>query len=711
MPRRKGIEMSTNRTFSRRKLLQGAGMGLLGAALPGCVSGAGEAGPAEPAGVITRATPEPLNRFPRMMQEYFIEQVRRAQQTGQALRDGLRTRQDADRYIARTREKIRASFGPLPEKTPLDPSVTGVVERDAYRIEKIIFSSRPGYLVTANLYIPKGRRFPLPGVVGTCGHSNEGKAHPTYQSFAQGLARQGYVVLIFDPPGQGERWLYYDGPGKSRTPGGVGREVGLPVREHLYAGNQQFLVGEYLGAWFAWDGIRALDYLLTREEVDPRRVGVTGNSGGGTQATWLCGLERRFAMAAPSCFVTTFLRNMKNELPADTEQCPPRALALGLDHSDLIAAMAPKPVILLTKEMDFFDVRGGLEAYARLKKLYALLGAEDNIAIFTGAGEHGYSQDNREAMYRWFNRATGMEGSGSEPRLTLEDEKTLWCTPNGLVTEPNRSRTIFSFTKEKSQALARRRSKPEGQALDRAVAETLKLKRVDGVPEYDILRAAGDRKYPREATHYVVHTEPGVAALVVMLSEKKTGPSRPPRSDGRAILYVSHQSADAELRDEALVRELMQAEPEAAFFACDVRGIGESLPNTCDACGLLDPYGRDYFYAIHSIMLDRPYVGQRTDDILRVLEWLGGFGHREVHVAASGWGTLPATFAALLSPRVTRVTLKGAPASYAAIAEHEQYDWPLSALLPGVLSRFDLPDCYEALQAKQLRRIAPPPRA
>src|SRR5690606_4703665 len=110
-----------------------------------------------------------------------------------------------------------------------------------------------------NLYIPKGRQFPLPGVVGSCGHSLNGKAAEPYQAFAQGLARQGYVVLIFDPLGQGERFQYVDENLRSR--------VGAGVAEHLLAGNQQFLIGEFLGAWRAWDGVRALDYLLSREEV------------------------------------------------------------------------------------------------------------------------------------------------------------------------------------------------------------------------------------------------------------------------------------------------------------------------------------------------------------------------------------------------------------------------------------------------------------
>ena len=136
--------------------------------------------------------------------------------------------------------------------------------------------------------------------------------------------------------------------------------------------------------------------------------------------------------------------------------------------------------------------------------------------------------------------------------------------------------------------------------------------------------------------------------------------SRPPKADGPAILYVSHHSADAELRDEPLVRELLKAEPKATFYACDVRGIGESRPDTCGTNQFLSPYGSDYFYAIHSLMLDRPYVGQKTFDLLRVLDWLTDHGHQDVHLAGKGWGSVPATFAAVLSDAVTRVTLKNA---------------------------------------------------
>lgn len=678
--------------FHRRDFFAAAGLSAGLSLLPELKNGTAWAQEAK------AATLEPLNRFPRMVQEHFVRQVRAAEEKGNALRQAVKTQADAEAYVKGVCEKIAAVFNLPKEKTPLNAKVTDIVERDAYRIEKVIFESRPQFLVTANLYVPKNRKFPLPGVVGTCGHSATGKAIDAYQSFAQGLARQGYVTLIFDPIGQGERLQYVDANLKPRR--------GLSVSEHLYAGNQQFLVGEFFGAWRAWDGIRALDYLLTREEVDPQHIGVTGNSGGGTMTTWLCGVESRWTMAAPSCFVTTFRRNLENELAADTEQCPPGAIAAGLDHSDFLAAMAPKPVVILAKERDYFDVRGATLAYERLKHLYTALGKPENISLFVGPTEHGYSIENREAMYRWFNKQTGVSDAQKEPALTIEKDDTLQCTPHGQVAGI-RSKPIFQFTQDLAIEQVAARAKHDSKSLAKLVTETLKLKERKGPPDYRILRPISKRNYPKAAaTCYAVETEPDVFAIVTKLSDAGHQ-SRPPRGNGPAILYISHHSADAELRDEPLITELMKAEPNVPFFACDVRGIGESRPNTAGTNQFLVPYGSDYFYAIHSLMLDKPYVGQKTHDVLRVIDWLADHGYTEIHLTALGWGTIPATFAAFLSDRVKRVTLKQNLTSYEAVATSEGYAWPLSSFVPNVLEKFDLPAVYEQLKGKQLRQIEP----
>ena len=145
----------------------------------------------------------------------------------------------------------------------------------------------------------------------------------------------------------------------------------------------------------------------------------------------------------------------------------------------------------------------------------------------------------------------------------------------------------------------------------------------------------------------MVETEPDISIVVYRLDDNVLL-SRPPAGLKRALLYISHQSADNELRQETFLHEIISNEPDSAVFACDVRGIGESQPNTCGN-NFPEPYGNDYFYAGHSIMLDYPYAGQKTYDVLRVINWLKSFGHEEIHLVGKGWGAIPATFAALLS--------------------------------------------------------------
>jgi dienelactone hydrolase len=644
---------------------------------------------------VAQPTPEmePLNRFPRMVQEWLVQQVREQDTRNRAVYDNLANADEAQAYVASVRARIRECFGPFPERTPLNARITGTVTRDTYRIENVIYESRPGFLVTGNLYVPTGRDQKMPGVLGVCGHSANGKAIDAYQSFCQALARQGFVVFIIDPIGQGERLQYSDGKTKARYAVGTG--------EHIQMGNQQTLVGEFLGSWFAWDGIRGLDYLLSRPEVDHRHIGVTGNSGGGTQTTWLCGLEDRWTMAAPACFVTSLLRNLENELPADTEQCPPRVLAMGLDHADFLAAIAPKPTIILAQEKDYFDARGAQAAHARLNKLYQKLGQPDRTQLHIGPDYHGYSQGNREAMVRFFGAIAGIPIADEEPQLTMESDETLQCTPDGQVMGLG-SRTVASFTRERSQELAKNRPMWSESELQKKIAEVLKLPARNGTPDYRILRSVGNRHYPTKSyCTYAVETESGIQAIVTRLSEEQLM-SRPPRSGQRAVLYVSHRSADDDLRSSEFVAELVKQEPGAAFFAMDCRGIGESQPDVCGADQFLKPYGSDYFHTAHGLMLDRPVLGQRTHDVLQVIAWLRDQGHTQIHLAGRGWGALPATFAAVLSDEVDQVTLKNCLTSFSAVAEEPEYQWPYAMMLPAVLKDFDLPQCKSVLKAKRL---------
>ncbi len=688
---------------SRRELLAIAGAGLLGNSLMSTEGWIKQACGAETtASPAPKPVAEPLHRFGRMMQDWLSRQVREIEAHANLQRAGLKTKADAEAYVQSVRQRIRQCFGPEPQRTPLNARVTGVVERVKYRIEKVLFESRPGFLVSGNLYLPKDHAGPRPGVLIACGHSENSKCAEGETSLAQSFAQFGYVALVFDPPGQGERYLYPDArePLKSR--------YSYSTFEHAQAGNQQLLIGESGSAWFAWDGIRAVDYLLSRKEVDPRHIGITGNSGGGMQTAYLCGLEPRLTMAAPSGWVTTLRRNAENELTQDTEQCLPRILGYGLDQSDLLAAFAPKPLVIQAQERDFFDIRGTREAFARLQQLYTLLGKPENIRLNVGPHTHSYPRASREVTYQFFHQAAGVTAPAEEPAITKEDDETLLCTESGLVIREPYSRTIFSFTQEQSRQLSKTRSTLDEAGLAAAARQVLKLHKASGVPDYAILRSAGRDRYPAKGyCTYAVETEPGITAIVTRLTDDLYI-SSPKRGPKRAILYVSHQSADAELRDDPWVAELLKSEPDAAFYLCDVRGSGESRPNIGGPGGRLRlPFDSDYFFASQSWMLDRPYLGQKVFDLLRVLDWLRDQEHTEVHLAAQGWGAVVATLAAVLHPLPRPITLKHALRSFAEVAETEDYRWPVAMIVPGILQQFDLPDCYQILQARGLKQVEP----
>ncbi|GEO21640.1 alpha/beta hydrolase family protein [Cyclobacterium qasimii] len=633
---------------------------------------------------------KPPHRLPSMIQNYYIDKVREISKKHSDRIYGLKTKKDALEYQAEIKNKIKDCLGPFPEKIPLNPVITGKLEREGFTVEKVIYESRPGFKVTANLYIPKNNGQPMPAVLGTCGHTREAKSS-AYQYFAQSLARKGYVVLIIDCIGQGER-LQYPTPGReSATKWGV--------TEHIYAGNPLTLVGDSMAGWFVWDAIRGIDYLCSRPEVDHKYIGVTGNSGGGTQTTWLCGVEPRLTMAAPSCFVTTIRRNLENQEVQDAEQYAPKGLAKGLDHFDFIAAMAPKPVILITQEKDFFDTRGTQETFEMLQHYYKLLGAEENIQLFRGDDYHGYHQPAREAMYGFFNQVTKISNDGKEPEFELEKDEDLWCTPAGQLSK-DESKTIPEILKKQSIEIGKKRGTVSSSNLKKALVEALRLPEKFEVSDYRIYRARKEPLFPRPfVTDMFVETERGIHNAVYKLTEENIY-SRPHGSPQKVILYVSHLEMDDELINDEKIREILSDHSDHAIYTCDLRGIGQTESNTHVSYSI--PYNKEYFYGMLSNMMGEPLIGKRTYDLLCILNWLESLGHTEITILGNGWGCQPATFASVLNENVKKVILKNALSSYSDIAESTFYNWPVSAFPMNVLNHFDLPDCYLDLKRKNL---------
>ena len=626
--------------------------------------------------------------YPDMVQEYYVARLRELAERRSEKWGRARTRADVLRLRAEARRKLRACFGPAPPKTPLKAVTTGVVRRKAYAIEKVIYESRPGYKVTANLYVPHGGG-PFPVVLGPCGHSGNGKAYPFYQLFAGGLARRGYVVLVYDPVSQGERVQITRSIG-SYAPGSC-------CREHNMFGNRQAMLGDFFGMWRAWDGIRGLDYLLARPEADKTRVGVTGNSGGGTLSTYITALDDRLTMAAPSCFVTTFLCNLENELPADSEQTPPGVLAAGLDAADYFIAQAPRPLLLLGQRNDYFDLRGLRQTYEELRRVYGILGKEDNVKLFIGPRDHGYHPENREAMYRFFAAHSDRPAAVSPSESRLEKDETLWAAPQGSVLKAG-SRNLAVLLKEDAESVEAQRKPLRGAALKRAITEVLALPKRTGAPHYRVQQYRPPAGALAAHSAFCVETEPGIRAVLHLYGGEKLAYLPERRS---AIVFVPHLGSEEDVA--------AGLDPRAKeMFAVDVRGMGLSQARTCGDSNFFSPYGSDYMYAMLGQMLDEPYLGRRVHDVLSVLDLMAANGCKDVHLAGRGLGAITATFAGCLHTVVKRVTLHNAPTSYGDMMRHPVTEWPRSAMASCLLRRFDLPDCYELLRRnKHLRMIDP----
>src|SRR5207253_3025632 len=188
-------------------------------------------------------------------------------------------------------------------------------EADDYLVEKLTYESFPGYFVSALLYRPKTISSPLPGVLSPCGHSTNGKAAGPYQILHINQAKRGYTVLTYDPVGQGERSQFWDAAqGKSR--------YNLTCGEHAVLGNPLYLLGTSLARYRIWDGMRGLDYLASRPEVDAKRLGCAGNSGGGTLTAYITALDPRVRAAVISCYITTLPRRMGNRIETDPDADP-----------------------------------------------------------------------------------------------------------------------------------------------------------------------------------------------------------------------------------------------------------------------------------------------------------------------------------------------------------------------------------------------------
>lgn len=606
--------------------------------------------------------------------------------------DAVKTAEDVATYQERMRSLFVERLGGFPERTPLNAQVVGGGQGDGFRYEKIIYESQPAFYVTAVLFLPLSAP-PYPGVLVPCGHSDNGKAAETYQRASILLARNGLASLCFDPVGQGERYYYFNA---EKRP-----QFGTTL-QHTAMGVGAILTGANTAAYMIWDGIRGIDYLQSRADIDGSHIGCTGNSGGGTQTSYLMALDPRIECAAPSCYLTSFPKLLATAAPQDAEQNIFGQVAFGMGHADYIHMRAPRPTLMCTATHDFFDIQGSWDTFREAKRFYARLGYAERADIIEVDDEHGFSRPRREAAVRWMRRwLLKTNDAITEPEFAILSDQEMQCTPDGQVMCIKDARSVPELSIEREARLAKQRRAFWRQASrEEALAKVSEVVGARRFTELDPPEAHEAGKVKRKGyriTKLEIQPEAGILLPALLF--------QPSNKSKEAVLYCS---GEGKARDAAVGGPIETFVKQGrAVLAVDLRGFGETKGAAKDT-GWEPIVGGDWRDYYRAYLVGKSYVGMRVEDVytaVRVLRARLGEGVA-IHLEAVGQATVPALHAAALEPGLfASVTLRDGIPSWSDVVRTPRAKLQLMNAVHGALAWYDLPDLRDSLKDKPLRVI------
>ena len=617
--------------------------------------------------------------FPDMLLAYLGGQLNAWVEHWDKVRDKISTPAEIEARNRFVREKVREMIHGLPERNPLNPVVTATLQREGYRVENVMFQSRPNFWVTGNLYVSAGKG-PFPGIISPCGHFPRARMEPEYQFVYMNLARSGFVVLAYDPVGQGERRQYWN-PQTGET-----EVASASTYEHSMPGQVLLLMGEDLSHYRIWDGMRAIDYLLTRPEVDGKRIGCAGHSGGGTLTKFIAAIDERVQCAVineggtANRWPVRFARG-GSVGPSDVEQNLFPAAVHGVDNFDLHTAVAPRPLLVLIENFN-----PGFDATAEhIRTRYKQLGVPGKFATEEATDPHAWTVKLRLATTDWFSRwFYNRRGPDREPPFQAEPEQALYCTPNGSVRYAQQGETIYSLMMKKQQTLPPKREAPRGaaglSAFRSEIASLLHYQKASGDLGVREPLTTPRKGYQVEKLEFL--SEPGIYVPVwAFLPEKK--PER-----ARAILYVNEAGKEADGMEfgplEALARK------GHLVIAVDVRGIGGTRPSRTSerSGGFSHLFDTETAMAYMAWYLDKCLLGMRVQDVVRSVDYVlsrSDVDQGGVSVIGKGAGALWALYAAALDERITGVVAEGGLLTYGSLATVDRYLHGASVFVRDVL--------------------------
>lgn len=599
------------------------------------------------------------------------------------------------------RSKLRGILGGFQTQGLSNPVVTGIVQKQGYRIEKLMYQSLPGMYVTGCIYLPDSIHGKIPAILNLMGHDQEAFRAALYQVIIINLVKKGMIVLTIDPPGQGEHVQYYDPKIKASS-------IGYSVIEHCHFSNQGLLSGVSPATYFIRDGITAIDYLISRKEVDPGRIGVTGFSGGGTIASYLAAIDERIKVSVPCSWSTASRRQLEMKGAQDAETVMIQGLVKGLSFEDLLELRAPRPTLLTFVSRDqYLSLQGAREAFEEAKKCYRAFGMEDALQMVEDDSRHWLTDKIRLAIYSFFLKQFGIPGNAEEEMVELPTADDLTVTPSGQVFTSIGGKMIFDVNKNEAGILLNKLDQSRKNTRKHLDKVQTSARQLSGYMAPAINKPAAyiNGRYQRNGYTvelFALNGEHDDYAVPLLLFSPKDHSKKHP-----AMVYLHPRGKITEAGVGGDIEKLVHMGWVVA--AADVIGVGETRQTS----------GRGLIEGYTALLLGRSIVGLQAGDIVRVTNFLKT--RQEVdHLNISGFALdgmcVPLLHAAAFEPSLKSIVLDSSLLSYRTVALNRDYRLGLTRLegqgtghevdfswgIASVLTQYDLPDLLACIAPRKV---------
>ncbi|HWB84960.1 MAG TPA: acetylxylan esterase [Bryobacteraceae bacterium] len=599
----------------------------------------------------------------------------------------IHTREEAERRQAEVRKKILNLIGGLPESHgPVRVKEFGSVPGDGFRIDKVAYESLPNFWVTADVYVPASGMGPFPALVVTPGHGPTGKLGEA--NWGANFARAGIITLAIDAIGEGERLQHYDPE----------LEESKVVRsgEHEHAGLATLLIGKHVSRYFINDGMRGVDYLTQRKDVDSARIGAFGCSGGGTITAYLGALDPRIGVTATACYITSLKELLPSTGAQDAEQTIPGFLEQGLDLADWVELTAPRPYAIISTTSDMFPFAGARQTYEEAKRIYALYGAEDRLQWITGPGGHGNLGPISPQILAFLVKYLKADSHGSNfTPYRPQHPDDLLVTPTGQVSTSLGGETVESINRKEAEGVIVREQPVQSEA---ALAPFQQRVRAEARSVAGITAQPGappdvtvQKKEERDGYHVEtlsIRSELGFDVAALSVIPDKPGPKP-------AVLLMD----DVPMERTAATPDVERLAKSGKFILIlQPRGTPLDAQRLQAAQGSV--LGPNTAISLQAMIVGKSLVGMRADDAIRAVNWLVSLpdvDRSSITIYGRAAEGIVALHAAALDPQITRVIVANALVSYHAALEAPLHRNLSDIILPGVLLHFDTGDLLQAI--------------